>query len=562
MVLRRRSGALMATTFDPNDRREQMFPKLTAAQIARIERLATRRKVATGEILFEPGQTRSHMDVVVSGSIEIVRPNDAGEQAITVHQPGEFTGEVDMLAGRRSLVLARAREPSEVLELERERLRALVQTDAELSEIFMRAFILRRLGLITHGRADLVLVGSQHSAGTLRLREFLSRNGQPFSYVDVDVDPGVAEILDRFHVAVDDVPIVVCRGHRVLKNPTNAQIADCLGMSDDVHVDKLYDVLIVGAGPAGLAAAVYAASEGLTVLVLETTAPGGQAGTSSRIENYLGFPTGISGEALAGRAFTQAMKFGATLAIARSAAQLACARRPFEIKLSDGTAVHGRSVVIAAGARYNKLPLAELDRYEGNGVYYSATHIEAQLCKGAEVIVVGGGNSAGQAAVYLSGMVRHVHIFVRGEGLAASMSRYLIRRIEEEPKITLHTRAQIVGLEGESALERVRWRDADGKVAPLDVCHVFLMTGASPNSAWLDGCVAVDDKGFVKTGLDLTGEDLAAWPRPRAPFILETSVPGVFAVGDVRAGSVKRVAAGVGEGSAAVSMIHKALAET
>jgi len=555
---------MVATLRDSLDqRREDMFPKLTPAQVERIERLSTRRRIAAGEVLFQPGQRRTHMHVVVSGSLEIVRPGRAGEQAVTVHGPGEFTGEVDMLTGRQSLVLARALEATELLELEREKLRSLVQTDAELSEIFMRAFILRRLGLIAQGSTDLVLVGSQHSAGTLRLREFLTRNGQPFHYVDVDgKDACFQEILDRFPVTVDDVPIVICRGQVVLKNPTNAAVADCLGMSDDVHIDKVYDVVIVGAGPAGLAAAVYAASEGLCALVLETNAPGGQAGTSSRIENYLGFPTGISGEELSGRAFTQAMKFGASLVIARKAAHLTCSRRPFEIMLSDGTAVHGRSVVIASGARYNRLPLPELDRYDGTGIYYSATHIEAQLCKGEEVIVVGGGNSAGQAAVYLSSTVKHVHIMVRGDGLAASMSRYLIRRIEETPNITLRSRSEIVALEGAKGLERVRWRDGDGKVSSLDVCHVFLMTGALPNSAWLKGCVAVDDRGFVKTGLDLTGDDLASWNRPRAPFILETSVPGVFAVGDVRSGSVKRVAAGVGEGSAAVSMIHKALAET
>ncbi len=554
---------MVATVRDFEERREDMFPKLAPAHIARIERLSTSRRIGAGEILFEVGQRRTHMHVVVSGALEIVRSGAAGDEVVTVHGAGEFTGEVDMLTGRPSLVRARAREDTELLELEREKLRSLVQTDAELSEIFMRAFILRRLGLIAQGGSELVLVGSQHSAGTLRLREFLSRNGQPFHYVDVDgKDSCFQEILDRFPVTVDDIPIVICRGQVVLKNPTNAAVADCIGMSGDLHIDKIYDVLIVGAGPAGLAAAVYAASEGLNALVLEHNAPGGQAGTSSRIENYLGFPTGISGEELSGRAFTQAMKFGASLAVARKAAQLTCSRRPFEIVLSDGTAVHGRSVVIASGARYNRLPLSELDRYEGAGIYYSATHIEAQLCKGAEVIVVGGGNSAGQAAVYLSSTVKHVHIMVRGDGLASSMSRYLIRRIEETPNITLNSRSEIVGLEGEKGLERVRWRDGDGKVSQIEACHVFLMTGASPNSGWLNGCVAVDDKGFVKTGLDLTPDDLASWNRPRAPFILETSVPGVFAVGDVRSGSVKRVAAGVGEGSAAVSMIHKALAET
>jgi len=542
-------------------RREQMFPKLTPRQVDRLGRLGERRSVAAGEVLFAQGDTRQAMYVVLSGTLEIVRPSVGPGERLTLHGAGEFTGETDMLTGRRSLVHGRMQEAGDVLVISREQLRRVVQTDAELSELFMRAFILRRMGLIAGHHSDALLVGSQHSAGTLRIKEFFTRNAHPYNYIDVDTDTGVAALLDHFHVRVDEIPIVICRGERVLKNPTNIEVAECFGMSADVENVKPYDVIVVGAGPAGLAAAVYAASEGLEVLVLETNAPGGQAGTSSRIENYLGFPTGISGQALAGRAFTQAEKFGATIAIARTATKLDCRTRPFVLTLTDGQEVRGRTVVIASGARYNKLPLEDLGRFEGAGVYYGATHLEAQLCTGAGVIVVGGGNSAGQAAVYLAGQARQVNIFVRGEGLAATMSRYLIRRIEDTPNISLHTRTEIVGLAGGDELERVTWRDASGQVTTEELRHVFLMTGASPNSAWLNGCVAVDPLGFVKTGLDLGTDELAAWPQKRPPFHLETNVPGVFAVGDVRSGSVKRVAAGVGEGSTAVALIHKVLAE-
>ena len=547
-------------------RRDQMFPRLSEAQMARLERVGTRRPMAVGEVLFEQGVPNRKMFVVITGAIEIVRPNGDVETAVTVHGRGEFTGEVDMLSGRRALVRGRVRDAGEVVEIDRERLRTVVQTDSELSELFMRAFILRRMGLIAHNQGDAVLVGSRHSAGTLRIREFFTRNAHPFTYLDVDTDPSVAEFLERFHVRIDEVPIVVCRGEKVLKNPSNEEVADCFGLRADVERDKPYDVVIVGAGPSGLAAAVYAASEGLEVLVLETNAPGGQAGTSSRIENYLGFPTGISGGALAGRAFAQAQKFGATVAIARTAASLTCARRPFEIALADETGaqavVRGRTIVIASGARYNKIPLADLETYEGTGIYYGATHVEAQLCANDEVIVVGGGNSAGQAAVYLAGTAKHVHVCVRGEGLAATMSRYLIRRIEDTPNISLHVRTQIESLEGaDGRLQTVCWRATSGERETHPIRHIFVMTGASPNSQWLTGCVALDDKGFVKTGLELLPEELANWPLRRHPHLLETNIPGVFAVGDVRSGSVKRVAAGVGEGSTAVSLIHKVLAE-
>jgi thioredoxin reductase (NADPH) len=428
----------------------------------------------------------------------------------------------------------------------------------------MRAFILRRMGLIEAQGGDVILIGSRHSAGTLRLQQFLTRNGTPYHWVDIETEAGVEALLERFHVSVDEVPIVVCRAEKVLKNPSNEQLAECLAINPQMDDATVRDVLVIGAGPAGLAAAVYAASEGLDVLVIETTAPGGQAGSSSRIENYLGFPTGISGQALAGRALVQAQKFGADVAVASGAVRLRCDRRPYEIELSNGHTVRGRAVIIATGAEYRQLALADLTRFVGVGVYYAATHVESQLCTNEEVIVVGGGNSAGQAAVYLAGSCRRVNILVRSSGLADSMSRYLIGRIDDTPNITLHVRTELTALEGSDRLERVTWRDAvSGADTTNDIRHVFLMTGAVPNTRWLQGCVPLDDRGFVRVGSDLRPEDLLAarWPLPRAPYLMETGVPGIFAVGDVRSGSVKRVASAVGEGSISVQLVHRVLQE-
>jgi thioredoxin reductase (NADPH) len=403
-----------------------------------------------------------------------------------------------------------------------------------------------------------------HSPGTLRIKEFLTRNGHPYAYIDLEHDTAVQELLDRFHVAVADVPVLICRGEVVLRNPTNEEIAACLGFNDAIDRTHVRDVLIVGAGPSGLAAAVYAASEGLDVLVLESNAPGGQAGSSSKIENYLGFPTGISGQELAGRAYAQAQKFGAEILIAKAATRLTCDRRPFAVQIDDGPRVPARTVIIASGAEYRRPLLEHLSQFEGAGVYYGATFVEAQLCSGEEVIVVGGGNSAGQAAVFLAQTARHVHVLVRADGLNDSMSRYLIRRIDDNPAIALHTCTEIVALEGSDRLERVRWRNnVSGNVETHDIKHLFLMTGAVANTRWLEGCVAVDGKGFIKTGPDLSRDDLAAahWPLTRPPHLLETSLPGVFAVGDVRSGNIKRVASAVGEGSVAVTFVHRALTE-
>jgi thioredoxin reductase (NADPH) len=543
---------------------DSMFPKLDEEQIARLVPFGHYRSLQPNEILFDEGEVKRGFYVLIQGALEIESKTRQGATVLRVHEPGEFTGELDMLTGRRSLVRVRATGESKVLDIDIASLRHIVQTDAELSEIFLRAFLLRRAYLIANTQGDVVLIGSGHSADTLRLNGFLTRNGHPHAYLDVEHDTGVQALLDQFQIKTDEIPVLICRGKSVLRNPTNAEAAACLGFNRPMEEGHVHDTIVVGAGPAGLAAAVYAASEGLDVLVLEVNAPGGQAGSSSRIENYLGFPTGVSGEELAGRAFVQAEKFGARVAIARAASGIHCNRVPFRIDLADGGCVQGQTVIVATGAAYRKLPLANLAQFEGTGIYYGATHVEAQLCGGEEIAIVGGGNSAGQAAVYLAQHARHVHLLIRGEGLASSMSRYLIRRIEENPAITLRTRTEIEALEGNGKLERIRWRDAKTDTAETHtIHHLFAMTGASPNTTWLKGCLALDEKQFVKTGGDLQPEDLtqAGWSLRRQPYLFETSIPRVFAVGDVRAGSVKRVAAGVGEGSIAVQLVHKVLAE-
>jgi thioredoxin reductase (NADPH) len=544
-------------------RREQMFPKLSAAQIARLQLHSTTTSANAGEVLIEPGDAHRRMLVVLTGSLELMLPGKSGEELFVTLVAGDFTGEMSTLRGVDGFVRVRAHEDSTLLEIDEHQLRLIVQTDAEISEMFMRAFILRRMGLVSSGQSDVMLLGSQHSGDTLRLREFLTRNSYPYLHVDVETDPDARELLERFHLSTDDIPVLIGRGGRTMRNPSNHDAAGFLNMNPQIDATTVRDVVIVGAGPAGLAAAVYAASEGLDVLVIESNSPGGQAGSSSKIENYLGFPTGISGQALAGRALVQAQKFGATVGIACDVEYLDCERTPYSVRLSNDRAVLARSVIIATGAQYRKLSLENLQRFTGTGVYYAATHLEARLCQGEEIIVVGGGNSAGQAAVFLAGACRRVHVVVRAAGLADTMSQYLIRRIEDNPNITLHTRTQITALEGSDRLERVSWRTSTGAAQTHPISHVFLMAGAVPNTQWLQGCVAMDEKGFVRTGADLHTEDLAAarWPLKRSPSIFETTLPGVFAVGDVRSGSVKRIASGVGEGSVCVQFVHRALKE-
>ena len=548
------------------DQRTQAFPALTEVQIDRLRPYGKLRAVGAGEVLFKPGDTGIPFFIVLSGEMEIVQPTLSGERPIVTHTPGHFTGEITMISGQRALVLARMSTAGELLELSPDDLRSVVNRDAELSEIFMRAFILRRLALISGGNGNVIVMGSRHCSGTLRLREFLGRNAHPYTFVDLDTDKTSQELLDRFDIQLKDVPVVICNGMTVLRNPSVQELADCLGFNATISKTQVRDVIIVGAGPSGLAAAVYAASEGLDVLVIETEAPGGQAGSSSKIENYLGFPTGVSGQELANRALAQAQKFGAKMMVAHSVVQLNCQTRPYEVVLDNGSKLAARSVVISTGAQYKKPNIANLKKFEGQGVYYGATYIEAQLCEGEDVVVVGGANSAGQAAVYLSQTASKVHMLVRSGGLSETMSRYLIQRITENPKIEMHTHTEIVGLDGGFQLERVTWLDKlTNEKSTHDIGHVFLMTGASPRTDWLQHCVVMDDKGFILTGrdLDLSPKfvESAAWPLARAPQMLETSLPGVFAVGDVRSGNVKRVASAVGEGAIAIHLVHRTLAE-
>jgi thioredoxin reductase (NADPH) len=558
------TGTTRSTPFTTSANAARMFPALSAAQIARIARHGVVRSTTCGEVLIEGGQTDVPFFVVKAGEIEVIRPSGLGDLLIAVVHANQFTGDISMILGRPAQMRLRVSEPGEVVQLTRDQMHALIQTDAEISDVLMTALIYRRIELVAQGIGDVLLIGSVHAAATLRIKTFLTRNGHPFKYLDVDRDADVRSLLDHLHVDSADLPVVICRGESVLKNPSNQGIADALGFNERIDRVRLRDVVIVGAGPAGLAAAVYAASEGLDALVVEASSPGGQAGSSSRIENYLGFPTGISGQELAGLAYAQVQKFGADVMIAKGAAQLTCERKPYGVRLDDGATVTARTVIIATGARYRKPSLANLCQFEGVGVYYNATFMEeAQLGDGDEVIVVGGANSAGQAAVFLARTGRPVHVLVRASSLSGSMSRYLLRRIEETPTIQVRTRTEIVALEGNGQLERVQWRDGTGAVSTHEINHVFLMTGAEANTTWLRSGVALDEKGFIKTGPDLTPADLgsARWPLGRSPYLLETSRPGVFAVGDVRCGNVKRVASAVGEGSIAISLVHRALAE-
>jgi thioredoxin reductase (NADPH) len=545
------------------DAHSQAFPVLTSAQIDRVRPMSKSRRVEDGETLFDAGDSDVPVFVLLSGAMEIVQPELAGELPIATHHAGEFTGEMTMISGRRCLVRGRVTKAGDFLELNSQGLRSLIAKDAELSEIFMRAFIFRRLELIRLGHGDVILMGSRYSPDTLRLREFLTRNGHPYTYVDLDTDRTSQELLDHFAVRPEEIPVTICNSRAVLRNPSIQALADCLGLNSSIDDSHVRDLIIVGAGPSGLAAAVYAASEGLDVLVIETAAPGGQAGSSSKIENYLGFPLGVSGQELASRAITQAEKFGAKMMVAREATRLDCARHPYKVVLDNGKTLASRTVIIATGAHYNKPAISNLEKFEGQGIYYGATYIESQLCEGEPVVVVGGGNSAGQAAVFLSQSTRKVYMLVRSRQLSDTMSRYLIQRIESNPVIELHHRTEIVGLEGDKHLERVRWQDkVSGEITSHDVRHVFVMAGASPRTEWLRGCVALDNKGFIITGRDLDAVAKSLGQRTAdTPQMLETNLPGIFAVGDVRSGNVKRVASAVGEGAIAVHLVHRALAQ-
>jgi thioredoxin reductase (NADPH) len=538
---------------DPYAREAQTFPRLSEEMTARVASYGVEERMPAGTIVFSRGQRGIDFFLVIEGNIEIYEIDECGQERVFfVEREHQFTGELNLFNNRQTLLSGRAGVDSRVVRVKRADFRRLVSTESDIGEIIMRAFILRRVGLIRHSHGGVVLIGPGHNADLLRIKRFLMRNGYPHRLLDTEKDPDADGFLECFGLKADELPVVISSKERVLRNPTIAALADDLGLTEGFDADRVYDVAVVGAGPAGLAAAVYAASEGLQTLVIEGMAPGGQAGTSSKIENYLGFPTGISGEALAGRAQVQAQKFGARLAISRNVVALDCSSRPYRLRMDDDQTVAASSVIIATGARYRKLDVENYAKFEGAGIHYAATAMEAQLCSGEEVIVVGGGNSAGQAAVFLSRTTKHVHILVRANGLAATMSDYLIQRIDQSSHITLHTRCEITALEGEGRLNHVTWLHLEtGKNQVHDIGNVFVMIGAQPNTDWLDGCLDLDDKGFVKTGRDDQGMALAS------PYA--TTRPGIFAVGDVRSGSVKRVASGVGEGSVVIQAVHQFL---
>ena len=551
-------------------RAHQMFPVLDAAQIEAARRFASgpATEFAPGQVVFDAGERNAPAWLVLKGSIDVVRRDGLNrEAAIISHGVGQFSGEVSQLSGRESLAAGRAGpEGCTALPFDAAHVRALMVGSAEVGEIMMRAFILRRVGLIEDGGAGSVLVGNPGAPDLVRLQGFLGRNGYPHTVLDAINDPDGRAIVERFGVLPDELPLMLCPNGTVLRRPTDAEAGLCLGMTPELDPESVYDVAIVGAGPAGLAAAVYAASEGLSALVLDERAFGGQAGASARIENYLGFPSGISGMALAGRAFNQALKFGAEIAIPLEVARLHCddakqeTGAPMRLEFTNGGSVRARTVVIASGARYRRPPIANLAAFEGRGISYWASPVEAKLCEGEEVALVGGGNSAGQAVVFLAPKVKRLHLVVRGPGLEASMSRYLIDRIAALPNVELHTETEVTALEGDevNGLVAAVFRErATGKTHSCSLRHLFLFIGADPNASWLNACVAVDKKGFVITG-SVCADGGRASSRPLLP--LETSRPGVFAIGDVRAGSTKRVAAAVGEGAAVVAQIYSVLA--
>ena len=543
-------------------RLEQTFPNLTNAEIARMRRFGETRSYKHGERLFETGKPGPGMFVVLSGHVAITQRDGFGHVTPVIDQgPGQFLAEIGQLSGRIALVDGHAEGDVETLLIPPDKLRALLVAEADLGERIMRALILRRVSLIQGGVGGPVLIGPTNSGAVARLQNFLTRNGYPHHLLDPETDHDAEEIIARYSPLPSDWPLVVAVDGTVLRNPTENEVARAVGMIGGARGDRIYDAVIVGCGPAGLATAVYAASEGLSVAVLDSRAFGGQAGASARIENYLGFPTGISGQALAGRAFTQAQKFGADIMIPVSAKSLNCERRDgaFALTVDSGEEVRARAVVVASGARYRRPEVENLDKFEGRGAWYWASPVEARLCAGQDVALVGGGNSAGQAAVFLSGHARKVLMIIRGGGLGASMSRYLIERIEATPNIELMFNSEVVGLDGnaEGSLQRVRWKSRlAAEQSSLDVGNLFLFVGADPATGWLDGCgVTLDRGGFVVTGAQAE----LNLGRPVAP--LETSVPGVFAVGDVRSGSVKRVGGAIGEGAQVVAALHSYLGD-
>ena len=548
-------------------RGHQMFPVLNAGQIETAKRFASgpARSFAPGEIVFDAGERGVPMWLILRGSMDMTRRDGLQhETPIISHGVGQFSGEVAQLAGREALAAARAGAKGCIaVPFDAAHVRALLIGSAELGEIIMRAFILRRVALIEGGGVGSVLIGTPGNRELVTLQGFLRRNGYPHTVLDAEKDEEGRAVIERLGVLPAELPLMLCPNGSILKRPTETEAGACLGITPELDPDKIYDVAIAGAGPAGLAAAVYAASEGLSAIVADAHAFGGQAGASARIENYLGFPNGISGMALAGRAYNQALKFGVEIAIPLQVARLDCGNpnersgEPMRLEFANGATVQSRTIVVASGARYRQPAIANLSTFEGRGISYWASPIEAKLCEGEEVALVGGGNSAGQAVVFLAPKVKHLHLVVRGAGLEASMSRYLIDRIAALPNVTLHIGTEVIALHGDEAtgLSAATFRErATGEIHTCPLRHLFLFIGADPNAYWLNGCVAVDGKGFIITGTSAGG------PNSHAALTLQTSRPRVFAIGDVRAGSTKRVAAAVGEGAAVVAQIHSLLA--
>lgn len=536
------------------------YPTLSEQDLAALAARGRPRSVRAGEVLYAAGQTGFSFYVVRDGELEATDGQGQDARPVSRVQPGQFTGEVNMLAGRASLITVRAVRDSSLVELDPDELRRAVDDIPELGDMIIQAFLRRRDLLVQGGYGSVKIVGSRFSPAAHRLRDFATRNLVPYTWVDLESDPAADLLLRQFHVSPDETPVVLGRSGKLVKNPSLAAFAHCAGLTVPIEADHVYDLVVVGAGPAGLAASVYAASEGLDVLTADQLAAGGQAGTSSRIENYLGFPAGISGAELTRNALVQAQRFGAKITVPCLVRSLGLSGGDCIVTLGDGTKIHTRCVLVASGVSYRRLDVPRFGDFEGAGIYYAATEMEARLCRGEEVVVVGGGNSAGQAVVYLSRSARRVHLVVRAKDLDTSMSRYLIDRIQGIENVSIHLGAEVVQLDGDGHLRELRIREASGTDTPIMCSSLFLFIGADANTTWLRGCVELDRHGFVVTGLALAAEirGLERWRLAgRSPFLLETSLPGVFAAGDVRSGSIKRVASAVGEGSMAVSFVHQ-----
>ncbi|WKN44784.1 FAD-dependent oxidoreductase [Tunicatimonas pelagia] len=537
------------------------YPTLSQPQIEQLQHYGEVQTTKVGDILFQVGDKDYDWFVIIEGALEILSNADTNPDILAVRTDGQFLGEISLLTGQTAFLTARVQQAGSVLKISSEKLREIIATNPQISELVLNAFLMRRE--ILRGNAAtsaLKIVGSRFSSDTQRLRAFAARNQLPHQWIDVEQDTQAEVLLTAFHVAPQDTPIVIWQGKEVLRNPTDSDLTRRLGLNRTVASGEMVDLIVIGAGPGGLAASVYGASEGLSTLTLEAVSTGGQAGTSSKIENYLGFPAGLSGAELANRAVAQAQKFGARIVVSQAATQLREEAGHYVVQLADGEEVAAQNVIIATGARYRKLPIANLPKYEGQGVYYAATQTEAQLCYNEPIMVVGGGNSAGQAAIFLAGHAQKVYIVIRRESLVSSMSRYLIDRIERTDNITVLSHTEVVGLGGERFLEQVVIQNNQTQEQQeLPIKALFTFIGADPHTQWLQDVVALDDQGFILTGNAL--EQAKGWNiTTRAPFLLETSLPGVFAVGDVRSGSVKRVASAVGEGSIAVKFIFEYLA--